>query len=377
MASLFRDKNYQFSADDGTPLNAGKVYFYTSSGGVGTSTPRATYPTEADALAGTNANPNPVVLASDGRPDNSGTPIQIWIAGEYRVRVETSGATLVSDDAGVKDAVSSADFQSSSPTYGGTAGGTANALTFAFSPTLTALTNGGTYRGRVGASPNTTAVTINSDGTGTKSLTWPDGDALTGGELPANAHIEWTYNLGQDRYELQSVSGPVIQGTHTIMVPASAMVSRTTNGAPSGVVELTTNDVMLASKDFDQTTSEGVQFMLPVPKSVSETTFTAQFGWTAASGTGTVTWSISALAVGDDDAMDAAFGSAQAVTDTLLTANDMHITSATAAVTPSGTWTEGDALIVQITRDIADTLNADAKLLWCKVLVTINASNDA
>lgn len=40
-----------------------KLNFYIA----GTSTPIDTYPTEADALAGTNANANPVVISSDGR----------------------------------------------------------------------------------------------------------------------------------------------------------------------------------------------------------------------------------------------------------------------------------------------------------------------
>src|SRR5689334_2568392 len=154
------------------------------------------------------------------------------------------------------------------------------------------------------------------------------------------------------------------------------MFSRTTNGAPGGIVELATNDVMLASKDFDQTTSEGVQFYVPMPKSWNEGTVTAQFGWTAASGTGTVTWGISANAFSDDDAMDAAFPAAVTVTDTLLAANDMHITSATAAITVGGTPAESDFVIFQVTRDISDTLNADAKLIWVKLFITLTAGND-
>lgn len=175
----------------------------------------------------------------------------------------------------------------------------------------------------------------------------------------------------------RAANRPILQGTHTIPVLASSMFARTTNGAAGGITELATNDVMLATKDFDQTTSEGVQFYVPMPKSWNEGTVTAQFGWTAASGSGTVTWSIAGTAFSDDDAMDTAFGSAQSVTDTLLTANDMHITSVTSAITIAGTPAESDFVIFQVTRDISDTLNADAKLIWCKVFVTISAENDA
>jgi hypothetical protein len=170
---------------------------------------------------------------------------------------------------------------------------------------------------------------------------------------------------------------PMLQGVHTIPVLAAAMFGRTTNGAAAGLTELATNDVMLASKDFDQTTAEGAQFYVPMPKSWNEGTVTAQFGWTAASGAGTVIWSISASAFSDDDAMDAAFGSAQTATDTLITANDMHISPVTSAITVGGTPAESDFVIFQITRDISDTLNADAKLIWCKVFITYSAGNDA
>ena len=172
--------------------------------------------------------------------------------------------------------------------------------------------------------------------------------------------------------------GNMQRGAHTIPILASGMMSRTTNGAAAGFTELATNDVMLASKDFDQTTSEGVQFYVPMPKSWNEGTITAQFGWTAASGTGTVIWSIAGTAFSDDDALDTAFsGAVSATADTLLTANDMHITAVTSAITVAGTPTESDFVIFQITRDVADTLNADAKLIWCKLFVTYNAGNDA
>lgn len=47
---------------NGDPLSGGRLETYLA----GTSTPVATYPTYADALAGTNANTNPVILSSEG-----------------------------------------------------------------------------------------------------------------------------------------------------------------------------------------------------------------------------------------------------------------------------------------------------------------------
>ena len=67
-----------------SPLNAGKVNFYQ----IGTSTRKDTYPTEDDAVAGTNANANPVVLDSAGRS-------QIWLDGQYKVVVTDSSDTTI------------------------------------------------------------------------------------------------------------------------------------------------------------------------------------------------------------------------------------------------------------------------------------------
>lgn len=55
---------------NGDPLNGGKLYAYEAS----TSTPKNTYPTKADADAGTNPNSHPVILDSDGAA-------QVWMEG--------------------------------------------------------------------------------------------------------------------------------------------------------------------------------------------------------------------------------------------------------------------------------------------------------
>lgn len=63
MAEFLGTPKFQaFDTTTGQPLVGGKVYTYDA----GTTTPRATYPTLADAFAGTNANTNPVVLDARG-----------------------------------------------------------------------------------------------------------------------------------------------------------------------------------------------------------------------------------------------------------------------------------------------------------------------
>ena len=364
MASLYLPKWQQFHDDSGDPLNGGKLYWYLTT----TTTAKNTYPTEADAIAGTSANANPITLDSDGR-----SPVEVWISGRYRLITKTSALVTIADDDPIEDVVAASDAQDNSPTYGGNNSGTSTALIFAYSPAITAYTAGMILRGRITASA-TGPFTVNAGG-GVKTLVDGNGAAIS--YLPGPNILEFTYDATTDVMRLQSGSASLVLGTHTIPVLAASMLSRTTNGAAAGLTELATNDVMLATKDFDQTTSEGVQFYIPMPKSWNEGTVTAQFGWTAASGTGTVIWSISGTAFSDDDAMDTAFTGAQTATDTLLAANDMHISPVTSAITIAGTPAESDFVIFQITRDISDTLNADAKLVWVKLFITYTAGSDA
>lgn len=169
-------------------------------------------------------------------------------------------------------------------------------------------------------------------------------------------------------------------GKHTLWIPAAAMTARTTNGAASGTTELATNDIMLRSFDFDTTTEEGVGFMIAMPKSWNESTVTFRAFWTAASGSGGVAWGLAAYALSDDDAMDTAVSGQQIVTDTLITANDMHITSESSAITIGGSPAEGDVVYFEITREVgdaADTIAADAKLIGIHLYITTNAITDA
>ncbi len=121
------------------------------------------------------------------------------------------------------------------------------------------------------------------------------------------------------------------------------------------------------------------QFLVAMPKSWDEGTITAQFSWTAASGTGNVIWGMQCLARSDDDAIDTAFGTAQTSTDALTATGDLMISAATSAITVGGTPAENDNVWCRVYRDAAngsDTFSADARLTGVKVLYTINALTD-
>lgn len=169
-------------------------------------------------------------------------------------------------------------------------------------------------------------------------------------------------------------------GKKAIPIPASAMVANTTNGAATGTNETTTNDVMYRTLDFDQTTQEGAQFLIPMPSSWDEGTVTFMPCWTAASGTGGVVFELRGLALSNDDALDTAFGTGQTSTDTLIATGDVHWGPESAAITIAGIPAANDLVIFQIRRNVADasdTLTADAKLIAIRLFITTDASIDS
>jgi len=160
-------------------------------------------------------------------------------------------------------------------------------------------------------------------------------------------------------------------GSTNIWIPASAWIPRTTTGAGVDSRETTTNDQNFDELLFDPGTDEFAQALTILPNNYNNSTITARFYWTAASGSGAVVWAIQGLAYADDDALDTAFGTAQTVTDTLLAADDMHISAATSAVTIGGTPAANRPIQFQVYRDAdagGDTLATDARLLGVEIV---------
>ena len=165
-------------------------------------------------------------------------------------------------------------------------------------------------------------------------------------------------------------------GVQTIWIPAKAMTAATTNGPASGTVEQTTNKNMTLSLDFDATTSEIAQFTVAFPKSWNLGTVSFVPHWTAASGSGTFICNLAAVAVSNDDALDVAFGTLQSSTDTLITAYDNHVGPASSAITIAGTPAALDLVNFKISRDVADTIAVDVKLIGIQLYYTTSAASD-
>jgi len=171
---------------------------------------------------------------------------------------------------------------------------------------------------------------------------------------------------------------PIAPQYQTIYIDAGAMVSTTTAGAATGTYEYVTNDINMDYFAFDAgATEEKVQFKLTMPENWDRSTIKAKFYWSNASGASasdTVEWGIKAGALSNDDAIDAALGTAQVITDTLLAAGDLHVTSATPAITVGGTPALGDLVVFEVYRntDGTDDMVEDAWLFGVLVQFKVN-----
>jgi hypothetical protein len=170
--------------------------------------------------------------------------------------------------------------------------------------------------------------------------------------------------------------------TQTIYIPATAMVSRTTNGAASGTSETSTNKIMIKTLDFDTTTQEFAQFSVRMPKGWDEGTVTAQFSWSHGSTTTNfgVVWQLAGVALSDNTALDTAFGTAQTATDTGGTTDRIYISPATSAITIGNTPAAEDWVVFQVARVPAngsDTMAIDARLHGVTIYYTTTSLNDA
>lgn len=169
-------------------------------------------------------------------------------------------------------------------------------------------------------------------------------------------------------------------GTQTQYIPAQALTPTISNGCGSiSYLETTAGNPDIIYLPFDSSSDEHAQFSVTMPNSWDLGTVTATFHWTAASGSGGVAWGLQGVAVSDDDTIDVGQGTGVVVTDTFITAEDMHITSESSAITIGGSPAQGDHVFFMVYRDVsdaADTLAVDAYLIGVTLRYTTDAGND-
>jgi hypothetical protein len=203
-----------------------------------------------------------------------------------------------------------------------------------------------------------------------------------GGLVEHGSDGKHTAELGQD---LKLATGVNIQVNsadpfRTIVIPAGAMSPTTTAGcADVATVEAGTNDVDYKVLDFDKATEENAFCVFAMPDSWDGGTITATFIWTSTVTSGDVIWGIKGRAFANDDAIDQAYGTAVTVTDTAIASGDVHISSATGAMTFAGTPAGGQLVQIKVYRDAddgGDTADADARLIAVKIEYSVGQYSD-
>lgn len=219
-----------------------------------------------------------------------------------------------------------------------------------------------------------TKVTFNTKGQAISGTTLANADLPNSG-IGSGTYTKLTINTkGVATVGTTLASTDVPATNKELWIPAKDIHPRTTGGcAAIAQAELATNLENYLYLAFDQTTNEYAQFVISLPDNWNNGTVKARIYWTAATGTGAVIWGLQGVAFSDNNNMDTAFGTAQTVTDTLLTVQYNHISPTTAAITIGNTPAMGDLIYFQVYRDAAaggDTLNADALLLGVKLQYT-------
>jgi hypothetical protein len=171
-------------------------------------------------------------------------------------------------------------------------------------------------------------------------------------------------------------------GRHSIPIMAGSMLPALTNG-PGVLTQYNGgSQVDYAVLGFDASTIEYAHFWVPMPKKWNEGTVTARVLWMhdATVTNFGVVWALQAVAVGDDDTLNVAQGTAQSVTDTGGTTKDLYASPETSAITVGGTPQAEDMVCFRVYRDAtngSDTLAIDAGLIAVVLYVTTAAETDA
>ena len=173
-----------------------------------------------------------------------------------------------------------------------------------------------------------------------------------------------------------------IAGLETMWVPASAMYGATTNPADAQQVETTAGRPDMKVLDFDAATDEFAQFSVAFPKSWNEGTVTDQVFWTPSNtDTGNCIFGLQGVAIGDNDTINIAYGTAVDITDAGIgTVEDQQVSAVSSAITIAGSPAVDQQTYFQLYRDAnagGDTFTGDARVLGIKIFYTTDAANDA
>jgi len=153
------------------------------------------------------------------------------------------------------------------------------------------------------------------------------------------------------------------QYSYVTLMAGSAMFPTTNPPSDFNQWETTTNKNNYIYANFTAGSSNNTQWIVDMPSDWNSGNIVGSFLWTAASGTGTVNWTLSGYRFADNVNIDTALPLIGNATDTLQTVGYMHVSPDTGSAAVTGT---GNTIIFKVGRS-TDTLTYQAQLIGVRI----------
>lgn len=200
-------------------------------------------------------------------------------------------------------------------------------------------------------------------------------DSVTADTINATTLTATTATVTTLVVDGNQVDGPTI-GEHSVPCAAVSIKPAATAGcADIASLAMGSGKPDIIYLAFDPTTEEAGHFSIRMPTNWNEGTIKFDFEWSHESTTTNfgVVFGLSAVAFGDGDSLNAAFGTEVTVSDTGGSTDTEYISAKSAEITVAGTPQAGDHVYFKIARkasDGSDTLAVDARLSHVTLYVT-------
>lgn len=161
-----------------------------------------------------------------------------------------------------------------------------------------------------------------------------------------------------------------------VQLSGAGITPATTNGCDDpSVKETSTNAVCICRAGFPDDADSYGWWTMVTPSNWNGTIRVEKIVWSADAGSAgdTVEWELAAVGGGDDDAIDAALGTAVSISDAVTAAGDRQVCGSGSSLTPAGSPSAGDELHFRLARDVSAGTLAQTAYLH-EILITLGLS---